>query len=149
MIPLTRRTFILSSFAAAALVTMPSRAATETLEMYKTPWCGCCTVWADHMQEAGFTVNVTAIEDIEPLKVKAGVPADLASCHTAFIGGYVVEGHVPAKDIRRLLAEKPQATGLAVPGMPMGSPGMETDGPIDSFEVVLFSPASRTVFSRY
>lgn len=147
---LTRRSLILGSIVAVSLLPMklPAHAA-QTLEIYKTPWCGCCTAWADQMREAGFPIAVTVIEDIEPLKAKAGVPADLASCHTAFIEGYVVEGHVPANEIARLLEERPRATGLAVAGMPMGSPGMEVDGPADAFEVILFSPAGRMVFARY
>ncbi|MEQ8268243.1 MAG: DUF411 domain-containing protein [Parvibaculum sp.] len=135
---------------ALSLRYLPSaHAAAERLEVYKTPWCGCCTAWIDHMREAGFDVSVTELEDLDPLKARLGVVPELASCHTALIGGYVIEGHVPAGDVARLLAERPQATGLAVPGMPMGSPGMETEGPADAYEVVLFAPGSRETFARY
>lgn len=151
MTRITRRSFVLSSFAAAALVVtgLPAYAASEILEVYKTPWCGCCTAWVDHMREAGFDVRVTEMEDLTPLKARHGVSAELASCHTALIGGYVVEGHVPAADVARLLEERPEATGLAVPGMPMGSPGMEMDGHSEPYEVVLFGPAGGETFSRY
>ncbi|MEP2828186.1 DUF411 domain-containing protein [Parvibaculum sp.] len=151
MTRITRRSFVLSSFAAAALVVtgLPAYAASEILEVYKTPWCGCCTAWVDHMREAGFAVRVTEMEDLTPLKARHGVSAELASCHTALIGGYVVEGHVPASDVARLLKERPEATGLAVPGMPVGSPGMEMGDERDSYEVVLFGPAGSEAFSRY
>lgn len=119
------------------------------LVVHKTPWCGCCTAWVDHMREAGFAVRVTEMEDLEPLKARHGVTAELASCHTALIGGYVVEGHVPAADVARLLKERPEATGLAVPGMPVGSPGMEMGNEQDPYEVVLFGPGTRETFSRY
>lgn len=149
--PLTRRSFVLSALAAAMLAAtgLPAHAAEETLEVYKTPWCGCCTAWVDHMRDAGFAVRVTEMEDLEPFKASHGVTADLASCHTALIGGYVVEGHVPASDVARLLKERPEATGLAVPGMPVGSPGMEMGGEGDPYEVVLFGPGKRETFARY
>ncbi|MBX3447035.1 MAG: DUF411 domain-containing protein [Parvibaculaceae bacterium] len=148
---LTRRTFLLSALAATALAAtgLPAHATAETLDVYKTPWCGCCTAWVDHMREAGFAVRVTELDDLEPLKSAHGIPAELASCHTALIGGYAIEGHVPAADVIRLLKERPAAAGLAVPGMPMGSPGMEMDGHTEPYDVVLFGPGTRTVFARY
>lgn len=148
---LTRRTFLLSAVAAAALAatSLPAHAAPETLDVYKTPWCGCCTAWVDHMRAAGFAVRVTELDDLEPLKSAHGIAADLASCHTALIGGYAIEGHVPAADVARLLRERPAAAGLAVPGMPLGSPGMEMDGASEPYDVVLFGPGTRTVFTRY
>ena len=148
---ISRRTFLLSSLATSALAATGFRAnaATETLDVYKTPWCGCCTAWVDHMREAGFAVRVTELDDLEPLKSAHGISADLASCHTALIGGYAIEGHVPAADVARLLKERPAAAGLAVPGMPMGSPGMEMDGHTEPYDVVLFGPGTRTVFARY
>jgi len=97
--------------------------------VYKSPSCGCCGQWATHMRQSGFAVSVKNIDNISPVKEQAGVPYDLESCHTAFIDGYVVEGHVPAQDIHKMLAEKPSIKGLAVPGMPMGSPGMEGGDP--------------------
>ncbi|MEQ8328465.1 MAG: DUF411 domain-containing protein [Parvibaculum sp.] len=151
MNPISRRTFILAAGAAAlwSATGLPAHASGETLELWKTPWCGCCTAWVDHMRAAGFEVRVTELEDLEPVKTRLGVTPELASCHTGLIGGYVIEGHVPAADVARLLKEKPQATGLAVPGMPIGSPGMEMDGRTEPYEVVLFAPGGNTVFARY
>ena len=96
-----------------------------TIQVYKTPTCGCCTLWIDHLRASGFVVEATDLPDLRTLKAMNGVPNELSSCHTATVDGYVIEGHVPASDIRRLLAERPKIAGLAVPGMPMGSPGME------------------------
>lgn len=95
------------------------------MTVYKSPTCGCCKLWVDHMQKSGFKVSVIETDDLNPIKRKLGVPAGLGSCHTAKVGDYFVEGHVPASDVIRLLKEKPKALGIAVPGMPMGSPGME------------------------
>ncbi|TXM95562.1 DUF411 domain-containing protein [Methylobacterium sp. WL116] len=115
----------------------------------KDPSCGCCVKWVAHLREAGFIVTVTE-RPVNPVKARLGVPRDLASCHTAQVGGYVVERHVPAGAIKRLLVESPQGTGLAVPGMPTGSPGMEVDGmEPDTYEVVLFGPRGRSAFARY
>jgi hypothetical protein len=115
----------------------------------KDPSCGCCAAWIDHMRAAGFMVDVVETAELNRVKQRLGVPQDLASCHSAEVGEYVVEGHVPAAEVKRLLAERPRARGLAVPGMPMGSPGMEMDGQSDTYEVVLFGPAGRTTFARY
>ena len=116
----------------------------------KDPTCGCCTGWVDHLRKAGFPAEVIETSEINRVKARLGVPDDLASCHTAESGGYVIEGHVPADAIRRLLAEKPTGKGLAVPGMPMGSPGMEMAGMApDTYEVVLFGPSGRKTFARY
>ena len=115
----------------------------------KDPSCGCCAKWVDHLRQAGFTVTVTE-GPLNPLKARLGVPRDLASCHTALVDGYVVEGHVSAHAIRRLLAERPKGTGLAVPGMPAGSPGMEVAGrEPDIYEVVLFGAEGRGTFAHY
>ncbi len=120
-----------------------------TVAVTKDPTCGCCEKWVAHLREADFAVTVTE-GPVNPVKVRLGVPRDLASCHTAQVGGYAIEGHVPAGAIRRLLAEKPQSTGLAVPGMPAGSPGMEVDGMEPAtYDVVLFGPEGRTTFARY
>lgn len=106
--------------------------------VHKSPTCGCCELWVDHLKEAGFQVEVRDAEDITPVKQRLGVPYGKGSCHTAEIGGYFVEGHVPAADIKRLLAEKPNAKGLVLPGMPMGSPGMEApDGKAQPYTVEL------------
>ncbi|WP_270376090.1 MULTISPECIES: DUF411 domain-containing protein [Marinicauda] len=128
-----------------------SHAHDEAHEMvvHKTPWCGCCANWVEHIEAAGFAVRVEEHEDISAIKAEAGVPGDLQSCHTARVNGYVIEGHVPAEDIARLLAEGPDALGLAVPGMPAGSPGMEVPGRSDAYEVVLFSEEGREVFARH
>jgi hypothetical protein len=116
----------------------------------KDPSCGCCRAWAEHVRGAGFPVEIVESAEVGRLKARLGVPQDLAGCHTAEVGGYVVEGHVPAAAIRRLLAERPAATGLAVPGMPVGSPGMEVEGsPPETYEVVLFGPSGRRRFARY
>jgi hypothetical protein len=120
-----------------------------TVAVTKDPACGCCEKWVAHLRESGFTATVTE-GPVNPLKVRVGVPRDLTSCHTAQVGGYVIEGHVPASAIKRLLVEKPEGTGLAVPGMPVGSPGMEVEGmEPDTYDVVLFGPSKRTVFARY
>ena len=127
-LPISRRT-LLAGFAASTLVmTTRTPLAAETLPkmvVTKDPNCGCCTGWVKHVQAAGFDVEVVESSEINRLKTRLGVPEALASCHTAEIGGYVVEGHVPPAAIKRLLAEKPAGKGLAVPGMPVGSPGME------------------------
>ncbi|HEX7239243.1 MAG TPA: DUF411 domain-containing protein [Longimicrobiaceae bacterium] len=105
--------------------------------VYKTPTCGCCRSWVDHLRQAGFRVETVDREDLSPVKKEHGVPQALHSCHTAVVDGYAVEGHVPADVIRKLLAERPAVKGIAVPGMPMGSPGME--GPRkDPYEVFTF-----------
>ena len=106
--------------------------------VHKTASCGCCGVWADHLKAAGFLVEIRDTDDMHPVKQRLGVPAGKASCHTAEIGGYVVEGHIPASDIKRLLEERPTARGLVLPGMPAGSPGMEMpDGYVQPYTVEL------------
>lgn len=108
------------------------------LVVTKTPTCGCCHLWVEHMQQAGFQVEVRDVDDLGSVKERVGVPYGKGSCHTAEIEGYFVEGHVPAGDVKRLLAERPDAKGLTVPGMPMGSPGMETpDGRVQPYVVEL------------
>lgn len=126
-----------------------AHAAEPAMTVYKSPWCGCCAKWVEHMRRHGFAVKVVEMEDLEPAKRMFGVAPDLASCHTAGVGGYVIEGHVPAADVKRLLAEKPAARGLAVPGMPVGSPGMEQGGRKDAYEVILFTGEDREVYARY
>ena len=115
---------------AAAVAASAQRPAAPTMEVFKSPTCGCCSVWVEHVRAAGFTVRVTDLgnDALDALKAKHGVPRVAQSCHTALVGGYVVEGHVPAADIQRLLKEKPQVAGIAVGGMPIGSPGMEVPG---------------------
>lgn len=123
----------------------------STLVVHKSPTCGCCLAWADQMQAAGFEVELRDVDDVAPIKQALGVPASSASCHTAEVGGYFIEGHVPADDIRRLLEERPGARGLAVPGMPVGSPGMEvSSGARQPYEVLLVRrDGSTAVFARH
>lgn len=104
---------------------VPIQAADPEVTVYKTPTCGCCGKWVEHMRSNGFKVNVQEVSNTAETRRKHGVPDRLQSCHTALVGDYVIEGHVPAADVKRLLKQKPKASGLAVPGMPMGSPGME------------------------
>lgn len=141
---------------AVALGVTPSgqaqRGATgPAVEVFKTATCGCCGKWVEHMRAAGFNVTFTDIDQAELDKVKAkhGVPRALHSCHTALVGGYVVEGHVPASEVKRLLKEKPAVAGLAVPGMPLGSPGMEVSGvKPHPYNVLTFDKQGKTtVFS--
>jgi hypothetical protein len=103
----------------------PADADPQVVQVYKSPMCGCCQRWVDHVRSRGYTVEVSNVLDMDSVKRELGVPPDAASCHTAVIGGYFIEGHVPAEDISRLLAEHPNISGLAVPGMPIGPPGME------------------------
>ncbi len=116
--------------------------------VHRDPSCGCCEDWAAHLMVAGFPVAIVNTTKPNAVKQRFGVPQDLWSCHTAEVGGFIVEGHVPSAAIDRLLAEKPNATGLAVAGMPIGSPGMEGGEP-ETYEVVLFGPQGRRSFARY
>lgn len=130
-------------------VGVPARAdALPEVVVHRDPSCGCCRAWAEHLGRAGFSVTLVETGNLNAIKRRLGVPADLISCHTAEFAGYVVEGHVPASAIRRLLAERPPAAGLAVAGMPVGSPGMEGGTP-ETYEVVLFGQQGRRVFARY
>jgi hypothetical protein len=113
------------------------------LTVYKSPTCGCCAKWVEYMQANGFTAAVTDMPDVTPVKMQHGLPARLASCHTTLVGGYVIEGHVPVGDIRRLLKEKPAVAGLAAPGMPAGSPGMDVPNS-PPYDVVSFDKDGRT-----
>ena len=132
-----------SPAASANLAAQPARAQTATLptmQVYKDPNCGCCNGWIRHMRAAGFTVLAQDTTDISPIKQRLGVADAMQSCHTTEIDGYVIEGHVPASDIQRLLTERPKARGLVLPGMPVGSPGMESpDGHTQPFTVMLLA----------
>ena len=119
-------------------------AETPAIKVYKSPTCGCCALCVDHMREAGFELDVEDTDDMIAVKVDAGLPLQLQSCHTALVGGYVFEGHIPAEVIARFLAEKPSASGLAVPGMPIGSPGMEFGDRVDPYDVIRFDAAGNT-----
>jgi hypothetical protein len=145
---LTRRSALLA--AVGSLVPAGTLFAAEepVITVHKDPTCGCCSGWVQHLQKAGFVAKVVETRDIDAVKTRLGVPNDLAACHTAEISGYVVEGHVPATALRRFLAEKPQAAGLAVPGMPIGSPGMEAGQP-ERYDVVLFGPDIRRTYMSF
>jgi hypothetical protein len=113
--------------------------ALPAIKAYRNPGCGCCEKWAESLKQAGFDVTMEDDEDVATRKTKAGVPADLSGCHTAFMGNYIIEGHVPVVDIQRLLNEQPAVLGLAVPGMPAESTGMEMGGTADKYKVMAFA----------
>jgi hypothetical protein len=121
------------------------------MRVYSSPTCGCCSLWVDHLEEHGFEVETQYRDDMGQVKAAFGITQPLASCHTGIVNGYLIEGHVPAADIRRLLAEAPSdVRGLAVPGMPIGSPGMEMGDRVDPYDVLLLGTSGGiTVFSRY
>lgn len=125
--------------------------AAQTLVVHEGPHCGCCGMWREHMEAAGFNVDLRQTHELGAIKATAGVPRRLASCHTAQIGGYYIEGHVPAEEVQRLLTERPEAWGLAVAGMPAGAPGMEMpDGSVQPYEVLLvMADGSTEIFARY
>lgn len=118
-------------------------------QVFRTPDCGCCGAWVTHLERHGFDVDVVMTDDMQAVKDRHGVPQPLRSCHTALIGGYAIEGHVPAADILRLLAQRPRAAGLAVPGMPIGSPGMEMGAQRDPFDVILWDGTGTRIFSSH
>jgi len=135
-----------------ALCAGPALADSSEITVYKSPTCGCCVKWIDHLEAHGFEVSAVDVRDTRTLKLEHGVPASLQSCHTAKVGGYVVEGHVPAADVARLLSEKPAVEGLAVPGMPLGSPGMEVRDPSrnERYQVLSFDENGKTrVFATH
>ena len=125
--------------------------ALPVVTVYKSPTCGCCNAWVEHMEEVGFVVDAFDTNDLPTVKADNHVPSQLQSCHTAIVDGYVIEGHVPAEDIRQLLAERPAVTGLAVPGMPINSPGMEIEGQSGQpFDVIAFDQEGNTeLFNRH
>lgn len=132
--------------AGALAIPLLASAATPVIEVYKNAACGCCTAWVEHLKVNGFTTKIKKVDDTSDYRAKFGMPQALGSCHTAMVQGYVIEGHVPAADIKRLLAEKPKAVGLTVPSMPLGSPGME--GPRnDPYDVLLVQANGR--YSSY
>lgn len=151
--PTRRGLMIGAAQAFTGLALVGTAAATEILPkmtVTRDPNCGCCGSWVEHIKAAGFPVDVVQVNDVMPLKAKLGVPEALMSCHTAEIGGYVIEGHVPAEAVKRLLVERPKAIGIAVPGMPVGSPGMEVVGQApQSYEIAIFSAGKQHVFARY
>ncbi len=124
--------------------------AAPVIDVYKSPTCGCCGKWIEHLKASGFNVRSHDTPDVLQHKIRLGIPQGYDACHTAEVGGYVIEGHVPARDIKRLLKEKPVARGLTVPGMPIGSPGMEQGNHKDVYDVVLLDKNGKPrVYSRY
>jgi hypothetical protein len=147
--PIGRRLF-LGALGAAALTPWRFLRAESgpTIEVFKSPTCGCCRLWVEHLQASGFAVKVEDVADLSQVKAIAGVPGHLAACHTALVEGYVVEGHAPALAIQRLLDERPEAQGIAVPGMPAGSPGMPDANP-ERYDVILFDAKEERVFMSF
>jgi hypothetical protein len=157
-----RRRFFQHSLIAAAGAALGARSlraqgsqpqgALPVMTVYKSASCGCCSLWVDHAKADGFTVREVNTDDLNTVKREMGIPARLASCHTVMVGGFIVEGHVPAADVKRLLREKPKVRGIAVPGMPIGSPGME-QGPVSGYErydVIAFAAdGSVSVFASH
>ncbi|MDA0265530.1 MAG: DUF411 domain-containing protein [Cyanobacteria bacterium] len=122
----------------------PDIAFANEITVFRSPTCGCCGLWIEHMEAAGFRVKDEVTEDMEAIKQQYGVPAHLAACHTTVVAGYVIEGHIPAADIQRLLTEQPDVIGIAVPGMPIGSPGMESGDYVEPYTVFSFDEAGNT-----
>lgn len=149
---MNRRNALSLTVGAMTLAAVPAFAASSlpTVEVFKNPSCGCCGAWVDHLKAAGFPVKVTEVGDTTAIRKRYGFPDRFGSCHTGIVNGYVVEGHVPAADIKRLLASKPAAIGMAVPGMPVGSPGMEVGDRKDPYDVFLIDKSGReSVFAHY
>jgi hypothetical protein len=139
---------VLSAF--GGFIFMQSVSAEPEMTVYKSPTCGCCGKWITHMEENGFKVNPIDVIEMNIVKAKYGIHRNLASCHTAVVDGYFVEGHVPADDVKRLLSEKPDVLGLSVPGMPVGSPGMEMGDRVDRYSVLAIDKEGNTqIFNQY
>ena len=135
-----------------ALTSLGSFAAEQfsTIKVFKSPNCGCCSAWIKHLEGSGFVVESQNVTDINSYKTKANLPSGLTACHTAFVDGYAIEGHVPASDIRRMLTQKPEIRGLAVPGMPMGSPGMDYGDRKDAYQTISYTKDGKTsVFASH
>lgn len=139
---MSRETIPALWLALMAAGTSLSALAAEPMTVYKSQYCGCCEQWVKHMQDNGFELKVVNTERLDPLKVQHGVTAQLASCHTALVDGYVVEGHVPAADVRRMLEQKPAIRGLTIPGMPQSAPGMDIPG--QAYQVLAIDEAGQT-----
>lgn len=147
-----RRNFLNGAAALAALAALPTLADTPlpVVQVFKSPKCGCCGAWTEHMKSAGFAVRVAEVNNAAVERKRLGMPERFGSCHTASVGGYVLEGHVPAAEVKRLLATKPKAIGLAAPGMPPASPGMDTPGRKDPYQVLLVDAAGQSsVYATY
>ena len=151
--PLARRAVLggIAISLAVPIVACARTPARTAIAVYKTPTCACCDGWVRHLRDADFDASVTVTPDLVTLRRRHGMPDRLASCHTALVNGYVIEGHVPAGDVRRLLAQRPDAVGLSVPGMPLGSPGMETpNGDRDRYDTLLvLRDGTSRVFARH
>lgn len=137
-----RRDFLTRMALAPIVTALPSKRARPPMTVYKTPTCGCCKKWVEHVEKAGFKVTVKDMPDVSPVRKDLGVPAALASCHTAVVGAYLIEGHVPADLIDKMLAEKPAGRGLTIPGMPASAPGMDLPG--QKYDVLLFTIDGKT-----
>ncbi len=146
----SRRSFVNALGALFALGMLPRARAqyATTVTVYMSPACGCCEEWLKHMRANGFRLDTRKVGDVVPMKQKLGVPESLWSCHTATVSGYVIEGHVPASDIKRLLRERADVKGLAVPGMVVGSPGME-QGPPKPYVTLAFNERGSQVYERH
>jgi hypothetical protein len=143
---ISRRAFLRASLGATAAIVVGERALAQTppaMTVYRSRTCGCCKKWVEHARGAGFRVDEKEMDDLSEVKATLGVPSSLQSCHTAIAGAYIVEGHVPADLVRRLLTERPKVAGLAVPGMPAGSPGMEGGTP-QRYDVIAFEKSGAT-----
>jgi hypothetical protein len=150
---MNRRRFLAAGALAAAGVALGGRLGAQqgkpSMVVYKSPTCGCCDKWVEHMQANGFAVTVKDMDDVSPIKARYKVGTRLQSCHTAVVGGYVVEGHVPAADVKRMLAQKPKFVGLTIPGMPQSAPGMDIT-PFQPYEVLSFDASGATaVYARH
>jgi hypothetical protein len=143
-----RRLLGLTTIFGLTAAVRPALAADPIITVHKDPDCGCCTGWVQHLRAAGFVVEVNDAADLVAVRKSFAIPPELAACHTAEMGGYLLEGHVPAQAVRRLLAERPKARGLAVPGMPIGSPGMEGGEP-QPYTVLLFDADGHVPFMRF
>jgi hypothetical protein len=149
---LSRRALLSAAPAAVLLGAGHAWAGARDLTVYKTPWCGCCSGWVTHMRRAGFVAREVVLEDLAPIRQRHGIRFEQASCHTAVAGPYAIEGHVPPQDVLRLLRERPKkARALIVPGMPLGSPGMESPrGDKEPYQVLLLNTDGSTrVFARH
>lgn len=147
-----RRQFLSSAAALTSLAAFQAHAALQLPELvvFKSPYCGCCGAWIAHMRSAGFSVRVVEVNNAAIERSRLGMPERYGSCHSATVGAYVLEGHVPAADVKRLLVTKPKAIGLAVPGMPQSAPGMDVPGRKDPYQVLLVEAGGQsTVFAKY
>ncbi len=141
-------TLVVAAVATSGVI-VTAQAEKPTVLVYKTPTCGCCTKWVEHLEANGFKVMTQHRDDLTAIRQQHKVPYQVTSCHTALVGSYVVEGHVPAADVKRLLAEKPKIKGIGVPGMPIGSPGMEGPAP-QKYNTLAFTETGKTsVFASH